>query len=249
MRSVAAVVAITIFAFGCAAETRQTSSTESPATRNPAELREGATYDPDVRAENFVDAIDNPYMPLRRGATWRYEGTSDGETERTVVEVTDDKKEVMGITATVVRDRVYVDGELVEDTLDWFAQDTDGNVWYFGEESKDIERGKVVSTKGSWEAGVDGAQPGIVMLGSPRVGDAYRQEFYEGEAEDAARVIALDESVKVEAGSYDDVLVTEDWNPLEPEVLERKYYARGIGVVQERHMKGGDEHLELIAKQ
>ncbi len=244
---VATCIAISLVGAGCATQTPDAPPTQAASPRNPAPLRDNGAYTPDIRPENFVDVIDNAYMPLTPGTTLRYEGESDGEKESTIYEVTDDKRTVMGVETTVVRDRVYVDGELAEDTFDWFAQDRDGNVWYFGEESKDVEDGKVVSTAGSWEAGVDGAQPGVVMLGSPRVGDEYRQEFYEGEAEDAARVIALDESVKVAAGSYDNVLVTEDWNPLEPKVLEQKYYARGVGVVREQHIKGGEEQLELVA--
>lgn len=242
-------VVLVIAGSACGEPTSTTSETARPTARslNPAALVEGEPYEPDIDPQNFVDEIDNPYLPFKTGATLRYEGESDGENETTVVEVTDDKKTVMGIEATVVRDRVYVDDELAEDTFDWFAQDRDGNVWYLGEESKEIEDGKVASTEGSWEAGMDGALPGIVMLGDPRVGESYRQEYYKGEAEDAAKVIALDESVKVEAGSYENVLVTDDWNPLEPKVLERKYYARGVGVVQERKVKGGDEYLELVA--
>jgi hypothetical protein len=152
----------------------------------------------------------------------------------------------MGVNTTVVRDQVFVDGELAEDTFDWYAQDRQGNVWYFGEDSREIENGKVVSTEGSWEAGVDGAKPGIVMLGEPRVGDAYRQEFYRGEAEDQARVLALGESMTVPYGSFDQVLVTEDRNPLEPRLLENKLYAPGVGVVLERLVRGGWEILRLV---
>jgi hypothetical protein len=164
-----------------------------------------------------------------------------------VVSVTNQTREIMGVTATVVRDQVFVAGELVEDTLDWFAQDRSGNVWYFGEDTAEYEEEKVVTRKGSWEAGVDGAQPGIVMLGDPRVGDTYRQEFYEGEAEDLGRVIELDESVSVPYDSFSDVLVTEDWTPLEPKVLENKFYARGVGPVLERKVEGGEEVLRLVA--
>ena len=247
MRRHIAVAAIAVaITTGCAEQRDATTGATSRPARNPAELSEDAAYAPTIRPDDFVESVDNPYMPLQPGTKLRYEGTSDGEKEETVVEVTDRTKDVMGVQTTVVRDRVYVDGELVEDTLDWFAQDSRGNVWYFGEESKDIEDGEVASTEGSWEAGVDGAHPGIVMLADPRIGDTYRQEFYEGEAEDAAKVIALDETVEVEAGSYEGVLVTEDWNPLEPNVLERKYYAKGVGLVQERLVEGGQEQLELV---
>ena len=145
-------------------------------------------YTVDIDPDDFVEVIDNPYLPLQPGTRWVYEGVEDGETERVEVEVTTDRRDVMGISAVVVRDTVYEDGELIEDTYDWFAQDVDGNVWYLGEDSREFEDGELVSTEGSWEAGVDGALPGIVMLADPEVGDAYRQEFYEDEAEDMAEV-------------------------------------------------------------
>jgi hypothetical protein len=224
-----------------------TSGGSSGASRNPAVLVEGTLYRPRIDPAEFVSVIDNPYLPLRPGTRWVYQGISDGERERTVVSVTNQTREVMGVTATVVRDQVFVAGELAEDTFDWFAQDRSGNVWYFGEDTAEYEEGEVVTRRGSWEAGVDGAQPGIVMLGDPRVGDTYRQEYYEGQAEDLGRVIALDESVSVPYDSFSDVLVTEDWTPLEPKVLENKFYARGVGAVLERKVEGGEEVLRLVA--
>ncbi|MGH2729262.1 MAG: hypothetical protein ACRDJI_01490, partial [Actinomycetota bacterium] len=166
--------------------------------------------------------------------------------ETDTIVVTDKTKEILGITCTVVKDVVTVEGVIAEKTFDWFAQDRYGNVWYFGEISKDYEDGKFAGTEGSWEAGTDGALPGIVMLGDPEVGDEYRQEYYAGEAEDFGKVVELDASVEVPYGSFDNVLVTEDWNPLEPKVLENKYYARGIGVVFEEAVKGADEELRLV---
>ena len=199
-----------------------------------------------ITPENFVETIDNPYFPLIPGTTFVYEGESDGELEHVEVYVTNETREVMGVTCTVVRDRVWVDDELEEDTYDWFAQDINGNVWYFGEDSKEIDEGRVISTEGSWEAGVDGAQPGIVMKADPKVGDIYRQEYYKGEAEDMAEVISLDESLEVEYGKYDDVLRTKEWTPLEPGVAESKYYAKGVGMILEEVIEGGEGSLELI---
>jgi hypothetical protein len=207
---------------------------------------DGGEYAPMVNPADFVDQIDNPYLPLAPGSRWVYEGVEDGEMERIEVEVTDERREVMGIPATVVRDQVFEDGELIEDTLDWFAQDREGNVWYLGEDSKELEDGEVVSTEGSWEAGVDGALPGIVMPADPQVGDAYRQEYYEGEAEDLAEVIELGASVSVPAGDYDQVVVIREWNPLEPDVVEDKHHAPGVGVVLESLVEGGDGRVELI---
>jgi len=207
---------------------------------------DGGDYRPDVDPANFVDVIDNPYLPYPTGASWVFEGTEDGETERTEVTVTPDRKEVMGISATVVRDTVSVDGEVVEDTYDWFAQDRDGNVWYLGEDSKEYENGEVVSTEGSWEAGVDGALPGIVMQAHPEVGMAYRQEYYVGEAEDLAEVVEVGARESVPFGDFDQLLVIEEWNPLEPDVVEEKYYAPGVGTVLEVVTKGGEGRVELI---
>ena len=207
---------------------------------------DGGRYAPDIHAADFVQVINNPYLPLTLGSRWAYEGESDGEVERVEVVVTDERRTVMGVEVTVVRDTVTdAGGELVEDTLDWFAQDRDGNVWYFGEESKDYEDGEVASTEGSWEAGVDGALPGIVMPARPTVGDAYRQEYYEGEAEDMGEVIRVGERKAVPFGDFDDVVVTRDWNPLEADVVEEKFYARGTGLIFETKTEGGHERQEL----
>ena len=203
-------------------------------------------YVVDIDPADFVEDIDNPYLPLLPGTRWVYEGIDDGETERVEVEVTDERRDVMGISAVVVRDVVYEDDELVEDTSDWFAQDTSGNVWYLGEDSREFEDGELVSTEGSWEAGVDGALPGIVMLAEPEVGVAYRQEFYEDEAEDMAEVRAAGASETVPAGTFDDLVVIREWNPLEPDVVEDKYHAPGVGVVLEVKVEGGDGRVELI---
>jgi hypothetical protein len=207
---------------------------------------DGGDYAPVINPAEFVEEITNPYLPLTPGSRWVYEGEEDGGNERVEVVVTDERREVMGVSTVVVQDRVYQDGELVEDTADWFAQDTDGNVWYFGEESAELEDGDVVSTEGSWEAGVDGALPGIVMLADPTPGEAYRQEYYEGEAEDMAEVVEMSASVSVPAGDFSDVVVIREWNPLEPDVVEEKYHAPGVGVVLEVVVEGGEGRLELI---
>jgi hypothetical protein len=244
-RAVTGLLAALVLAAGCREEFPGPSA-PAPAPRNPATFMEGKPYRPRIAPADFVPVIDNPYLPLRPGTTLVYEGMSGGEREVVKVTVTDDTKRILGITATVVRDQVFVEGKLAEDTFDWYAQDRQGNVWYLGEDTKEYEDGKVVSTEGSWEAGLDGAQPGIIMLADPQVGDTYRQEFYEGEAEDIARVLALDASVTVPHGSFDGVLRTEDWTPLEPKIRENKFYARGIGVVFERLVRGGKEVLRLV---
>ncbi len=204
------------------------------------------TYNPIINPTDFVTTITNPYLPLIPGTTFIYEGEEDGEHERVEVYVTHETKEILGVTCTVVRDTVWVDGELAEDTYDWFAQDRDGTVWYFGEDSKEIEDGVVVSTEGSWEAGIDGAKPGIIMKADPQIGDSYRQEYYFGEAEDMAEVLSLSESVSIPYGFYTNCLQTKEWTPLEPGVSEHKYYALGVGVVLEVKVEGGRGRIELI---
>lgn len=147
----------------------------------------------------------------------------------------------------VVDDRVFENGKLTEQTYDWYAQDKKGNVWYFGEDSKEIKNGKVTSTKGSWKAGKDGAKPGIIMQAHPKAGQSYRQEYQKGVAEDMARALKLNGSTSVPYGSFKHVLVTREWSPLEPNVVERKYYAPGVGDILEVTIKGPPETIELVA--
>lgn len=195
---------------------------------------------------DFTTVIDNPYFPLAPGTTFTFEGESEGESERIVVEVLAETKLVLGVSCRVVRDRVYVDDELVEDTRDWYAQHANGDLWYFGEDSQEIEDGVVVSTAGSWEAGVDGAQAGIVMRAAPQVGDSYRQEFFAGEAEDMAEVVGSGEAVSVAWGDFTDCLRTREWTPLDPGVAEEKVYAPGLGLVLEVKVAGGTGEIELV---
>ena len=210
-----------------------------------------ADYTPKIDPSNFVKKIDNRFFPVKPGTTFVYEGKTEDGTERTEDYVTHKTREVVGVKCTVLRDRVFLEGELIEDTFDWYAQDADGNVWYFGEDTKELENGKVVTREGSWEAGVDGAQPGIVMEADPRVGDSYRQEYYRGEAEDMGEVLSLDasglnDSVSTPYGSFRNVLMTKDWTPLEPGVLEYKYFAPGTGLIGEEQVVGGSERIELV---
>ncbi len=219
----------------------------TPTTAVPVVDPGAGDYAPTIDPDDFSPDIDNPLLPLTVGARWRYEGT-DGDDADEVVEITvlDETRTVMGVTARVVRDRVTIDGSLVEDTFDWFAQDREGNVWYFGEEVKDYVDGRVVSVAGSWEAGVGGALPGIVMPARPEVGDAYRQEFLTGEAEDMFEVRAVDRTIETPYGSFDGAVVTGDWSPLEPEVVEEKYYVPGIGKVAEFKVAGGSGEVLLV---
>lgn len=200
-------------------------------------------WEVDVTAADLSTEVDNELFPLPVGATWRYEAETDEGLEVVSVEVLPETKDVWGTIATVVRDTATVDGELAEDTWDWFAQDDDGNVWYLGEDTCEYEGDVCVDTGGAWEAGVDGALPGIIMLANPEVGDAYHQEFYEGEAEDEAEIVELDVSVTVESGSYAGCVKTKDTTRLEAGLVEYKTYCPGIGVVLEEEE---DTRVELI---
>ena len=202
-------------------------------------------YDPLIDASNFGGPIDNPFFPLVPGTTFHYEGEFEDGVETNDVIVTGDTRVILGITAVVVHDLVYLEGELIEETFDWYAQDLDGNVWYLGEDSREIEAGEVVSTAGSWEAGVNGAKPGIVMKADPQVGDRYYQEFLLGEAEDEARVVAVNQTVTVPFGTFNGCLQTEDFTRLEPDAREHKFYCPGIGFVMEEALDGSGQ-AELV---
>jgi len=209
-------------------------------------LGDGGAYDPEIDPENFSSEIDNPYFPLPVGAVWTYESLTDEGLETVVVEVLDETREILGVECRSVRDVVMLDGEPVEDTIDWYAQDDDGNVWYFGEISFSFEDGYVESIEGSWLAGVDSAKPGIVMLAAPTPGVTYRQEWLLGDAEDAATVISTDDSVTIGIGTFLDCVQTEDFLPPEPDAFENKYFAPGIGFIYETK-QDSDETLELIS--
>jgi hypothetical protein len=197
----------------------------------------------DLDPADFTTRIDNPYWPMVPGTKWVYRAPD----ERIEVTVTRKKKKVEGVDAVVLRDVVTgEDGSLVEVTDDWYAQDSDGNVWYLGEDTKEYENGKVATTAGSWESGVDGAEAGVIMAGKPRPGLTYRQEYYEGEAEDAGKVLSLNATAKVPFGSFDNCLKTEDTSPLDPGVVEHKYYAKGVGPVL-RTSAGGGGREELVS--
>ena len=253
MRGVIAcvVLALLLLAPGCGGDDERSATTRTTAapgttattTSSELELPQGGTP-VELKPEDFVKEIDNPSWPMRPGSRWVYR---EGATSRIVVRVTDRTKTILGIEATVVHDVVTEDGELKEDTFDWYAQDKEGNVWYLGEDTKEYEGGKVVSTKGSWEAGVDGAQAGVIMPAHPEVGMKYRQEYYKGEAEDNAEVLSLDEHVEVPFGTFGGALKTKETTPLEPDVLEHKYYVRGVGLVLAKGVSGGSSSEVLLS--
>jgi hypothetical protein len=197
---------------------------------------------------DFVAEVDNPYWPMAPGTRWVYrESDPRGNAQEVVVTVTDRTKEILGIEATVVHDVVREHGELVENTFDWYAQDVCGNVWYLGEKTKEYEDGEVVSTAGSWEAGVDGAMAGVIMPADPQVGMTYRQEHYAGEAEDAGAILSLDEQAQTKAGHFAGVLLTKDFTPLHPRILEYKLYAPGVGPVLVLGVSGGPGREDLVS--
>jgi hypothetical protein len=232
----ATIIALICVVAGCGGSgpghTDRTSPPHGPAHLDPS---------------TFVAAVDHPYFPLTPGMVWKYQVTSSDGPEKDVVTVLDRTKVVDGVTATVVHDLVTrPDGKKVlEDTYDWYAQDASGAVWYLGEATKAYSGGKV-STKGSWQAGVDGARAGLLMVADPKVGKAYEQEYYRGEAEDRGKVLSVDEQVTGPTGHYDHVVRTADTTPLEPNLVENKWYARGVGVVKEAEIKGGDERVILV---
>ena len=204
-------------------------------------------YNVTIDPADFVATVDNPYFPLPPGATWRYEGVTAEGKEVDTVTVTSDTKEILGVTATVVRDIVTVHGKAVEKTFDWYAQDRDGNVWYMGEDTGEYKNGKKLNSEGSWEAGVDEAQPGIFMTAPPTVSDAYRQEFYAGEAEDMFWVVEVGLTHDVPAGHFNHVVHTLEWSPAEPHVVGEKYFAPGVGQIGEANLAGGKELFGLVS--
>jgi hypothetical protein len=237
LRSV--VLAIAVLALtACGGSSKSSSgSTPLPQGTKPAKL------DP----SNFTTEIDNPYWPMRPGSHWVYRELEDGEAQRVDVTVTDRTKVLGGITARVVHDQVTRKSQVIEDTFDWYAQDSDGNLWYLGEDTKEYENGKLKSTEGSWAYGVDGAQPGVVVPADPKQGMRYREEYYAGHAEDAAEVLNVGSQVQVPYGRYQDAMVTRNYSSLEPTVEEMKLYARGVGPVTELLVSGGSGRTELLS--
>jgi len=204
-------------------------------------------YDPPIDPTHFltpaqIAANPNPLYPLVPGTVWRYLG---GGEENTVT-VTSDTREILGVTTVIVHDVVAVSGQITEDTEDYFTQDTDGNVWYFGELSESFENGFLNDLEGSWIGGVDGGKPGIIMKAHPAVGDFYRQEFLLGDAEDVAEVTSTTGTESVPAASCNGAcLVTHETSGLEPDASEDKYYVTGIGQILEVDRESGARN-ELV---
>jgi len=229
MKSIAVGAAIVVLAGAC-------SSSKAPAS----------AYKPVIDPAKFTSTIDNPYFTLKPGTVYHYTATVEGKTETNDVAVTHQTSTIMGVKSVVVRDLVRSEGKLSEDTVDWYAQDVSGNVWYMGESTKKLDNGKWV-TEGSWKGGVDGAEPGIVMEAHPRVGDHYRQEYYKGHAEDEARVIATGKTITVGGRTYKDVITTSETSALEPDVVEQKNYTPGIGFFYLKTTKGPAEEQRFLS--
>jgi hypothetical protein len=239
MRALVAVLAaLCLFVTGC----------DRSGSGKHATSRTTQSYAPDIEPAAFSTRVTNRYFPLVPGLTYVYEGTSDGKAVRNAITITHDTKKVaMGVTCVVVHDVLYVDGQKAEETFDWYAQGSDGAVWYFGEDAKEFrDDGTVKSTAGSWEAGVNGAQPGIVMPAKPTVGDTFRQEYRRGVAEDLAKILRTGTTVTVPLSTYKDAIVTQDYTPLEPGQVEHKTFAPGVGFVQRDSVKGAKEHVALV---
>jgi hypothetical protein len=205
----------------------------------------GSTHPSPTR---FSASVTNPWYPLLPGSTWVYRGVKDGEPSREVMTVTHRTKTITGARCVVVTDLLYLRGRLEERTEDYYTQDSQGRVWYFGEKTAELDRqGHVKNTSGSWLAGVHGAKAGIFMFTHPRPGQSARQEYYKGQAEDHFQVLRLEAAVKVPFITTAHALLTKEWTPLEPGVVDHKFYARGIGTVLERTAKGPLERNELVS--
>jgi hypothetical protein len=237
---VASVAACALLAFSAGpAEARVAGTIRSGA---------GPGWPASLSPSDFAGGIENPWFPLRPGDAWRYRGIKDGVRMSDAVRVTAEERVILGVATRVVHDVVRVGGRPEEVTDDFYAPDRHGNVWYFGEETRELDnRGRTVSTEGSFEAGVGGARVGVLIPGHPRVGEKGRQEFLRGEAEDRFRILDLNARVSVPFVSSRHALRTREWTPLEPGVIDNKFYLQGIGAVREVTVKGPLETLSLIS--
>jgi hypothetical protein len=205
---------------------------------------EAVTYEPAFKSRDFGHPITNKYFTLTPGAKFTYEGTTSEGPTRIEIEVTGQTKQLVGVTTTAVRDRVWVKNQLTEDTTDWYAQDKDGNVWYFGERVSNYKNGKLADHDGSWQAGVKGARPGIAMMKEPKAGDTFRKEYYKRVAEDMGTVVAAPTTVTVPHGTFDDCVQIKDWSRIEPG-SDFKYYCAGVGFMALD--EGDSEKLQLVS--
>jgi hypothetical protein len=249
LRLIPLIVVALLLAGACPIASAGLGEAQAAAAKDPL-IPSGAGPDGPkaIDSSDFVPHVRNPYFPLRPGTTFRYRGTKEGKPTVDVFHVTGQTRMILGVPCVSVKDKSYAEGVIAERTTDWYAEDRQGRVWYFGEETAELDpQGKVTSTEGSWESGVDGAKPGIFMTKAPRRGQSFRQEFYAGEAEDHFRVVRLRADVTVPAGHFRQALETREWTPLEPGVIDRKFYVRGIGEVSEETLKGPLEISRLVS--
>src|SRR4051794_13632688 len=251
VRAAVSVVVTAAMASACGGSTSGSPSTEPTTTVAPTTVTAAptATVAPaSVDPTNFGSQVDNPWFPLPIGARWVYAGVEDQDKTRDVVVVTPQTRTIAGVACVVVRDDVFTNGRLSEHTLDYYAQDNAGSVWYFGEDTQELDaHGRVTSREGTWLTGRHGARPGVVMRAHPAVGDSYQQEYFAGHAEDNAKVVDVGATIHTPAVSSRTALVTVEWTPLEPKVREHKYYVRGIGQVKEDVFRGGHEVSSLVS--
>jgi hypothetical protein len=245
-RLIAVSVALVLVLSGCGSEKKQASTTTARPGSASALAPVHGHYAPKIDPANFVAKVNNPLWPLEPGTGYHFKGVR-GTTAQTDDEVVLHRtKRILGIDCTVVRDTVSEHGRPVERTLDYYAQDRDGNVWYMGEDSYELQHGRFAKASDSWLSGVGGAKPGIIMPAHPRPGDSYRQEYYPpGEALDEAHVLGFRAAPKVPYRSFKQALVTSEFSPLEPQT-EDKYYVRGVGEILERVVKGHHEEFDLV---
>jgi hypothetical protein len=237
--------AIAAAAAGCGSSSSNKAAS-TPQINVPRAKTAGASYHPKIDPSQFTADIRTKWWPIKQGATWVYDGQKDGVPEHVVVRVKPAQKTIMGVKTMTIQDTVTINKALEENTTDWYAQNKKtGDLWYFGEDSKDYKNGVVVSTQGTWEAGVDGAQPGVVFPGHAKAGGpTYRQEYRPGVAEDMARVLSISDTQTVPAGTFKGVLHTYDTDPLNPDKVENKFYAPGVGIVHVKRI--GSAHSEEI---
>ncbi len=244
------LVSLTAAACGGSGSSSATQPTGGGATTAPETTSLPVDAKPfTIDPSEFTTEIDNPYWPMKPGSQWVFRETNaEGTVSRVVVTVLDKTKMIAnGVEARIVHDQVTEGGQVAEDTYDWYAQDADGNLWYLGEDTTEYENGKPKTTEGSWEAGVDGALPGIIMPANPQVGMTYREEYYKGHAEDGASIISTDALAKVPYGRFEHGVQTRNFSGIEPDVIEEKIYAQGVGVVLEITVSGGSDRDELLS--
>ncbi len=203
---------------------------------------------PTIDPADFTATVDNTWFPLVPGTTLTYHGRKDGKASVDTFEITRDIATIDGVPCAVIHDTLTQRGRVLEQTTDWYSQDNQGNVWYFGEDTQELDgHGKVLNTDGTWQAGVDGAQPGIFMPADPQIGQSFAQESFPGQAEDHFVVLQIGVPTRVPYGSFDGAMVTAEWTPLEPDVLSEKVYVQGTGEVREFDVAGSDEHFALVS--